>query len=107
MLSPSCGPWSTSSNRLSPEGKQKLQSEEESALVCVKKPAANQEEQGRGFLLENPWGSSLWKHSPLASLEHELASCRPKQRADQCAYGAIDESGKPIQKATGLQGNSP
>ena len=105
MLSPSCGPWSTSANRLSSEDRQKLQSEEESALVFVKKLAANQEEEGRGFLVENPWGSSLWKHSPLASLEQELASCRPKQRADQCSYGATDEAGKPIQKATGLQGN--
>ena len=105
MLSPSCGPWSTSANRLSPEDRQRLQTEERNTLVFVKKLAANQEEHGRGFVLENPWGSSLWKHSPLASLEHELANCRPKQRADQCAYGAVDETGKPIQKATGLQAN--
>ena len=105
MLSPSCGPWSTSANRLAPEDSERLREEERRTLTFIKKLAKNQVDEGRGVLIENPWGSALWKKSVLANIENEIPSFRPKQRADQCAYGAIDEHGKPIQKATGVQAN--
>ena len=105
MLSPSCGPWSTSANRLTAEDCERLREEERNTLNFIKKLAKNQVDEGRGVLIENPWGSALWTKSVLANMENEISGFRPKQRADQCAYGAVDEKGKPIQKATGLQAN--
>ena len=105
MLSPSCGPWSTSANRLTAEDCERLREEERNTLNFIKKLAKNQFDEGRGVLIENPWGSALWTKSVLANMENEISGFRPKQRADQCAYGAVDEKGKPIQKATGLQAN--
>ena len=105
MFSPSCGPWSTSANRLAPEDAERLRDEERRTLMFIKKLAKNQVDEGRGVLIENPWGSALWKKSVLSNIENEMPGFRPKQRADQCVYGAVDEHGKPIQKATGLQAN--
>ena len=105
VMAPSCGPWSTSANRLTDEERDRLRAEEHETLLFAKKLAFRQEERNKGFLFENPWGSALWKKSVLSSLEQEIGSCRPKQRTDQCAFGATDETGKPVQKATGLQAN--
>ena len=105
MFSPSCGPWSQSANRLSMEDQEALRQEERQTLQFIKRMAQSQADRGKGFVVENPWGSALWKHSALANLENEIEGCRPKQRCDQCAYGATEEKGKPIQKATGFQAN--
>ena len=80
---------------------ERLREEERGTFNFLKKMAKNQVDVGRGVLIENPWGSALCKRSVLAN----LAGFQPKQRPDQCAYGAVDEKGKPTQKATGLQAN--
>ena len=106
MFSPSCGPWSQSANRVSEKDQEALRQEERQTLQFIKRMAQAQADRGKGFLLENPWGSALWKHSSLANLENEIEGCRPKQRCDQCAYGAVDEKGRPIQRPQGFKPTS-
>ena len=53
---------------------------------------------GRGFILENPIGSAIWR-GPLAGLVASFG----KQRCDQCSYGAHHPVSKhPVRKGTGF-----
>ena len=105
MVSPSCAPWSIAANRLPAAARARLQQEETTTLQFIKVMMMKQAERGKAFVMEQPWSSAMWTASPLAGLEYEIDGCRPRQRTDQCSFGAVDEKNMPIMKATGLQAN--
>ena len=105
QFSPSCAPWSISANRLPPEEKFQRREEERTTLQFVKVMIIRQVDKGKGFTLEQPWSSAMWTESVLATLQYDLHGIRPRQRCDQCCFGAVDERHLPIQKATGFQAN--
>lgn len=74
---------------MSQEKKMEGRHEDEPGLCFAKEVFQHQAYAGRGYGAEQPWGSTLFKDSPLRP--EELPGCRPKQRCDQCMLGAVDE----------------
>ncbi|OLQ14518.1 hypothetical protein AK812_SmicGene1358 [Symbiodinium microadriaticum] len=105
VMSPSCAPWVTTAKDLTEAERDNLRAHEHEALKFVKVVAGRQADRGRAFVVEQPWTSSGWRHSPLATLQQDFRGCRPRQRTDLCCFGAMDRGGLPLLKATGLQGN--
>ena len=105
VVAPDCAPWSVSANRLTEEDREQVRESQSPTLAFVKTLLQRQHREGRGFILEQPWSSAMWKKSMMSQLQHELPGCRPRQRTDQCCFGAQDEQGRPIMKPTGLQAN--
>ena len=103
FASPRCKFHSTTSNTMSAEKKARGRLEDEPGLEFIKRLFQQQSYDGRGFLAEQPWGSTLWTESPLKP--EDIPGCRKKQRCDQCMVGACDEQQQPIQKATGFIAN--
>ena len=61
---------------------------------------------GRGYNIEQPLGSAMWKEDEDCPLRlSHIDGHRKRQRCDQCMCGAQDERGSPIQKATGFGSN--
>ena len=103
-ITPSCRPWTVSANRRSKEETRRLREAERPVLEFLVKICWRQHEKRHGFFWEQPWGSAMWRNSPLACIQ-DIPDCRPRVRADQCMFGCTNESLQPIQKATGLQAN--
>ena len=82
-----------------------LQAEEQSAINFVRELVTRQAAAGRGFIIETHWNTSSWRSSLLKPFAADLPGCRPRQRADHCAYGATDGKGLPVHRSIGLQSN--
>ena len=105
VMSPSFGTWTSSSSRINSEDKERYAAEEASAAGFVKVLAERQAQRGCAVVIEQPWTSPSWKHTCLATLTADIPGCKPRQRTDQCCFGATDEHNMPILKATGFQSN--
>ena len=74
---------------------------------CTHEVCERQDKQSRGYNMEQPLGSVLFQEdlpeNPLRL--QSLPGYRKRQRLDQCMLGAQDESGAPVQKATGFSAN--
>ena len=103
FASPRCKFYSTASNTMDPEKKLQGRKEDEPSMVFLRKVFQHQSLQGRGFGLEQPWGSTMPTESSLHP--EQIPGCRKKQRCDQCMLGSCDEFQQPIQKATGITSN--
>eukprot|EP00435_Cladocopium_sp_Y103_P008328 s555_g2.t1 len=103
FASPRCKFYSTASNTMDPEKKLQGRKEDEPSMIFLHKVFQHQSLQGRGFGLEQPWGSTMLHESELHP--ERIPGCRKKQRCDQCMLGACDEFQQPIQKATGITSN--
>ena len=100
---PSCGPWSSSSSTKDPKVRDLDRRNELPTLSFLHDTFLWQHNEGRGFTLEQPWGSAMFTDSPVANLfDHEGIF---KQRLDQCMLGAQDELQHPVRKATGFLSN--
>ena len=67
--------------------------------------AERQAQRGRAFVVEQPWSSPSWKHTCFATLASDIPGCKPRQRTDQCCFGAVDGGNSLLLKATGFQSN--
>ena len=100
---PSCGPWSVASANKDPVKRLDDRNKELPTLEFLHDNMLWQHNQGRGFTAEQPFGSDMFKSSPMARLlDHEGVRL---QRFDQCVLGAQDETGRPVRKATGFLSN--
>lgn len=105
-MSPDCGPWSVSGNTRPPELRQEDRRRDRNALLLVQEAAEEQDHYGRGYNVEQPLGSAMWKEDDECPLRlSHIYGHRKRQRCDQCMCGARDEQGSPIQKATGFGSN--
>ena len=103
FASPKCKFYSTASNTMHPDKKLEGRLEDEPGQHFLQKVCQHQAHSGRGFVVEQPWGSTMFQDSPVQP--QTIAGCRPKQRCDQCMFGAQDELQQPVQKATALMAN--
>ena len=72
------------------------------ALDWLQRLCRKQHTSGRGFIVENPYGSDIWKRSPLASLEVQF----PRQKTHQCRFGANHPvTHEPLEKSTAWVAN--
>ena len=100
---PSCGPWSVASANKDPSKRLDDRNRELPTLDFLSDSMLRQHDQGRAFTAEQPFGSDMFKSSPMARLlAHEGVRL---QRFDQCMLGAQDETGRPVRKATGFMSN--
>ena len=100
---PSCGPWSVASSNKDPVKRLEDRNRELPTLEFLHDKMLWQHDQGRAFATEQPFGSDMFKSSPMARLlNHEGVRL---QRLDQCMLGAQDETGRPVRKATGFLSN--
>ena len=107
-MAPDCGPWSVSGNLRPLELKAEDRRRDRNALMTVQEAAEDQSRGGRGYNVEQPYGSAMWKEDhecPLRLSEIYDYDHKGRQRCDQCMMGAQDEGGLPIQKATGFGSN--
>ena len=105
-MAPDCGPWSVSGNLRPPELKAEDRKRDRNALMTVQEAAEDQSRGGRGYNVEQPYGSAMWKEDHECPLRlSEIYDHKGRQRCDQCMMGAQDEGGLPIQKATGFGSN--
>ena len=105
-MAPDCGPWSVSGNLRPPELKAEDRRRDRNALMTVQEAAEEQSRGGRGYNVEHPYGSAMWKEDDQCPLRlSSIPDHRGRQRCDQCMMGAKDEGGIPIQKATGFGSN--
>ena len=104
--SPTCTPWSTSSNHKADHVRQAERENEAPALSYLRKEFVKQSDDGLGFGLEQPLTSAMFKDptSPMHDI-HEIPGIRRRQQVDQCAHGCVDEHGVPVKKATVIVGN--
>ena len=76
------------------------------SIDFVQENCEKQSHGGRGYIVEQPWGSAMWRPEDGSPLHLDtIQDNRSKQRVDQCMVGAEAEDGSPIQKATGLGSN--
>eukprot|EP00435_Cladocopium_sp_Y103_P076100 s59_g76.t1 len=102
-LAPECGPWSVSSSSKDPDQRQAERLQQKPSLDWTEETCHVQSKHGRGYAVEQPWGSALWQpDTPLDLTINE--DNKKRQRVDQCMHGAECE-GYPVQKATGLGAN--
>ena len=99
---PDCAPWSVASNSKDPQARQAERLRDRPGLNFTQNSCEKQAKHGRGFVVEQPYGSAMWTDG--LQLEN-IPDYRKKQRVDQCMHGAVDESNNPVQKATGLGSN--
>ena len=100
---PSCGPWSIASGSKDPTKRSADRRRELPTLEYLHDTMLWQHNDGRAFTVEQPYGSDMFKVSPVArQLDHEGVRV---QRLDQCMLGAQDETGRPVRKATGFMSN--
>ena len=118
VLAPVCGPWSNWQNvnmSKSFETYEKINDQRKKwypVINWIADTIRARLAKGREVLMENPWGSMLWR---LRSMEKLLEDGIVNQgtgeplevvRADQCMYGLIGSKGWKHQKATGLMVSS-
>ena len=76
------------------------------SIDFVQENCEKQSQIGRGYIVEQPWGSAMWRPEDGSPWHLDtIQDNRSKQRVDQCMVGAEAEDGSPIQKATGLGSN--
>ena len=80
FASPRCKFHSTASNTMNPEKKALGRQEDEPGLMFIKKIFTQQAHDGRGYLAEQPWGSTLWTESPLRP--EEIPGCRKSEETE-------------------------
>ena len=69
---PSCGPWSVASGSKDPAKRLEDRNRELPALECLSDTFLSQRHQGRAFTVEQPFGSDMFKSSPMPRLlDHE------------------------------------
>ena len=106
FLAPECGPWSVSSSSKKPEDRQADRLRDGPSVRWVQDTCWEQSRCGRGYAVEQPLGSAMWRPEDGSPLHLDLIpDNRQKQRVDQCMHGSQDEEGNPVQKATGLGSN--
>ena len=106
FMAPECGPWSVSSSAKAPELREAERRRDQLSIDFVQENCEKQSKHGRGYIVEQPWGSAMWRPEDGSPLHLEtIQDNRTKQRVDQCMVGAQAEDGSPIQKATGLGSN--
>ena len=106
FMAPECGPWSVSSSSKKPEDRQADRLRDGPSIRWVQDTCEDQSRHGRGYAVEQPLGSAMWRPEDGSPLHLDsIEDNRPKQRVDQCMHGSQDEDGNPIQKATGLGSN--
>ena len=104
---PDCGPWSVSSNTKDPETKHLERLQEQPTLNWIQRSCEDQSRGGRGYSVEQPLGSAMWRDDNESTLRlDKIHDNRAKQRCDQCMHDLRDEKGLFIQKATGLGSNA-
>ena len=97
------GPWSVASANKDPVKRLDDRNRELPTLEFLHDNMLWQHKQGRAFTAEQPFGSDMFKSSPMARLlDHEGVRL---QRFDQCMLGAQDETGRPVRKASGFLTN--
>ena len=106
FMAPECGPWSVSSSAKAPELRMAERQRDQPSIGFVQENCEKQSKHGRGYIVEQPWGSAMWRPEDGSPLHLDMIQDnRNKQRVDQCMVGAEAEDGSPIQKATGLGSN--
>ncbi|CAL1138133.1 unnamed protein product [Cladocopium goreaui] len=104
--SPDCGPWSVSANTKDPETKHCERLQEQPSIAWVQQSCEDQSRHDRGYLVEQPWGSAMWRDDNESPLRlDKIPENRAKQRCDQCMHDLRDEKDMFIQKATGFGAN--
>ena len=104
--SPDCGPWSVSANTKDPETKHCERLQEQPSIAWVQRSCEDQSRHDRGYLVEQPWGSAMWRDDNESPLRlDKIPENRSKQRCDQCMHDLRDEKDIFIQKATGFGAN--
>ena len=104
--SPDCAPWSVSSNQKDPHERHLERLRDLPALQWTQQSCERQDHEDRGYSVEQPWGSAMWREDNESPLRLDcIPGNRTKQRVDQCMHDAKDERGQLIQKATGLGAN--
>ena len=83
-----------------------MQEAERPMLAWLHGQNCKQANAGRGFINENPWGSTLFSITDLS--KNSKVRGEKQHRVDQCMHGAVNpETKTPIQKATRLSTNVP
>jgi len=118
VLAPVCGPWSNWQNvnmSKSQETYEKIMVERKKwypVITWVADTIRSRLAKGREVLLENPWGSLLWR---LRSMEKLIEDGVTNQgtgevlevmQIDQCMYGLVGAKGWRHKKSTGLMVSS-
>eukprot|EP00959_Pyramimonas_sp_CCMP1952_P468336 9493079-Pyramimonas_sp.AAC.1 len=96
--SPRCSPWSAQSNRATPEKRDRTRTAEVPTLTWLDSRIDSDFDRGEASILENPRSSAIYAKSPLRN----QSTKSQRQHTDQCQFGAVDETGLPIQKPTAL-----
>ena len=99
---PDCAPWSVSSSSKDPALRHQDRLHDLPALNFVQNSCEEQSREGRGYTVEQPYGSAMMDEGLRLD---RIPDCKKKQRVDQCMHGAVSELGDPVQKATALIGN--
>ena len=99
---PDCAPWSVSSSSKDPALRHQDRLHDLPALKFVQNSCEEQSREGRGYTVEQPYGSAMMDEGLRLD---RVPDCKKKQRVDQCMHGAVSELGDPVQKATALIGN--
>ena len=99
---PDCAPWSVSSSSKDPALRHQDRLHDLPALKFVQNSCEEQSREGRGYTVEQPYGSAMMDEGLRLD---RIPDCKKKQRVDQCMHGAVSELGDPVQKATALIGN--
>eukprot|EP00435_Cladocopium_sp_Y103_P052779 s971_g16.t1 len=60
-LAPECGPWSVSSSSKDPDQRQAERLQQKPSLDWTEETCHVQSKHGRGYVVEQPWGSALWQ----------------------------------------------
>ena len=103
FAAPSCGPWSVASANKAPDLREADRQAEMPMLHFLKEILFRQRNDGKGFTLEQPFGSAMLRHEPMVRL-FDLEKVK-KFRLDQCMLGAVDELHRPVKKTTALVSN--
>ncbi len=114
-FAPVCGPWSQWQGlnmSRDEETRSKIMNQRSQWYPVIKWISGvvkDRLKKGREVLLENPWGSMLWKLRCIEEMlegdyyNHMTGEPLEAVRCDQCMFGLVEEnSGIPHQKSTGM-----
>ena len=95
IAEPKCKFFSISSSRRKWSELLRDRESERPTLTIIHEPFAYQDYNNRGYLLEQPWSSAMFKESVMIR-NQDLKGWRKAKRTDQCAFGAVDELRRPV-----------
>ena len=102
LCAPDCRAWSRSSNTADKDTRATSRASQLDALDWLLRVCRKQHANGRAFIVENPYGSDIWKYSPLSTLENQF----PRQRIHQCRFGVCHPViREPVEKSTAWVAN--